>query len=136
MVGTRGKLQYCVHPPADPKFHKLLTFGHISELQALHVSFHQLKHCSVKHFFHRCECFLISPRGIYVPRNVGCVQASFLHRTHFAPLVYGRWASFTLKLALETSYVLLSSCINAQRQGLTIQWLKMVATRVETGSTF
>ncbi len=57
VVWSCGKLQYYVHLSTNPKFSKSWTFSHIWELWAPHVPFHQSKHCSVDHFFHRCECF-------------------------------------------------------------------------------
>ncbi len=91
VVWSCGKLRCCVHLPTDPKFHKSWTFGHIRELQASLISFLQSKRHLVSHFFHRCECLPASPRGICVPTNVRCIQASHLHHTHFVAIcVYGQ----------------------------------------------
>ncbi len=71
IVQSCGKFRYYVCPPTNPKFHELRSFGHILELQAPYILFHQSKHRSVNHFFHDLECFSIFFfHGIYVPTNV------------------------------------------------------------------
>ncbi len=82
LYGCVGKLQHYIHLSTDFKFYESWTYGHIRELRATHVSFHQSKHHSVDLFFHHCECFTASLYRIRVP-TLYSVLASCLHHTHF-----------------------------------------------------
>ncbi len=64
VIWSCKKLWYCIYLPTDPNCE------------------HNTSHFISRNSHHR-ECFLASPRGVCVPTNIQCIQASHLHLTHF-----------------------------------------------------